>query len=168
MDATRQQEQFWAESDIRKRPPVWLKPEQEKQLPLQESIKLFRNFFPAGEKKKNSWAGERGREGANSCFCGKKSNNQTKFYPWKESKRLSRLQLWYVHLPKGSRATPSKKPHSQNQEHQTSWNLRLNQDKRMPSCPHTRLLCADYVAVHLWDERYGDLPILMWKHTGQV
>ena len=52
MDATRQQEQFWAESDIRKRPPVWLKPEQEKQLPLQESIKLFRNFCPAGEKKK--------------------------------------------------------------------------------------------------------------------
>ena len=31
---------------------MWLKPEQEKQLPLQESIKLFRNFFPAGEKKK--------------------------------------------------------------------------------------------------------------------
>ena len=52
MDVTRQQEQFWAESDIRKRPPGWFKPEQEKQLPLQESINLFRNFCPTGQKKK--------------------------------------------------------------------------------------------------------------------
>ena len=68
-------------------------------------------------------------------------------------------------LARGTRVRSHGYPHSQNQEHQAYLNLRLNHDKRMPSHAPTRLLCADYVAVHTWGERYGEASILMWKDT---